>query len=111
MTEVKIDIKNLDLFKNLVSLLEKHFDDLPKELQESLEEVSKNGVNDFTSDDFYEMFGIPNPELTETSFRTMNIISINKILKKVVFVENLEKLTEYPETFYLKYDGKTIIEW
>jgi len=34
--EIKLNVKDLDLFKNLVTLLEKHFKDLPKELQDSL---------------------------------------------------------------------------
>ena len=38
------------------------------------------------------------------------VTSINKILGKVVVYDNGEKIL-YPLNFYLKYDGKTIIEW
>lgn len=109
--KIDVNVKDIDLFKNLVELLEKHNDDLPTELQESLKSISKNGIKDFTSDDFYKMFPDADYALVETSFKSTNIIGMNKILKRVEYFEDGEKLTEYPETFYLKYDSEIIIEW
>jgi len=80
--EIELDLKNLDLFKNLVSLLEMHFEDLPKELQESLEDIT-----DFKSEDFEYMFPDAKPELIETSFKTIRITSINKAIKRVKYFE------------------------
>jgi len=37
---IDINIKDLELYKNLVELLEKHFDNLPMELKESLKQIS-----------------------------------------------------------------------
>ena len=109
--KVELDVKNIDLFKNLVELLEKHFDDLPVEIQDSLKTISKDGINDFTADDFFDMFPDRDSSKIETSFRTSKIMSINKILRKVVFYEDDKIKTEYPDSFYLKYDGISILEW
>jgi len=117
MSEIKIDInvKDIGLVKNLTELLEKHFEDLPVELQESLKELSEKGIKDFTADTLKEMFSELEFKKVDTSIK--NVYKVNKLLKKVVCFksgeheEGDEFVTLYPETFYLKYDGKTIIEW
>jgi len=112
--KIELNVKNLDLFKNLVELLEKHFDDLPVELQESLKSASENGANDFKAEDLEDMYPEIDFKKVTTSIDNENIYSVNKILKKVVYFRDGnfdEPLSVNPETFYLKYDGKTIIEW
>lgn len=40
MAKIEIDVKNLDVFINLVSLLKEYHDDLPEELQKSLKDMA-----------------------------------------------------------------------
>lgn len=103
--KINIELKDIELIKNLVELLEMHFEDLPIELQNKLKEVEETGVNDFTANDFHSMF--PNFDLDKLECSYMDTVKVNKILKKVVTL----KETLYPEHFYLRYNDKTIIEW
>lgn len=110
--KINIELKDIDLVKNLVELLELHFDNLPIELQNQLKEIEQTGINDFTADDFNKMFTNIDYEKIECTYP--RVLSINKILKKVIifngYSDNGEEIL-YPEHFYLKYDGKAIIEW
>lgn len=106
--KIDIEIKDIDLVKNLVELLEKYINDLPKELKSSLYEISRTGINDFTADDLHNMYADFDGGKYQCSEN--KVIRINKILGKVVVFDNGEKIL-YPVNFYLKYDGKTIIEW
>ena len=49
--KIDIEIKDIDLVKNLVELLEKYIDVLPQELKNSLYQISGTGLNDFIADD------------------------------------------------------------
>lgn len=110
--KLEINIKDLESFKNLIELLEKHFETLPLELQNSLIEVLKEGINDITSD-YLEQKGYFNnlPCNIETNFKHKIIFSINKILKKVTYYENEIIKEAYPEHFYFKINNDTIAEW
>lgn len=44
-SSIILDVKDIDLFKNLVSLLERHFEDLPEQLQNTLKDISENGIS------------------------------------------------------------------
>ena len=99
---------NIDLVKNLVELLEKYINILPQELKKSLYQISGTGLNDFTADDLHNMY--PNFDGKKYECSENKVISINKILGKVVVYDNGEKIL-YPLNFYLKNDGITIIEW
>lgn len=104
---LNIKLKDIDVIKNLVELIVKHFNNLPIELQESLIEIEKTGFNDITADDIFKMFG---SIYTIDSSLKKNIVKVNKILKKVVYFEDGEKIA-YPETFYLKINDEIIMEW
>lgn len=106
--KIDIEIKDIALVKNLVELLEKYINDLPKELKNSLCEISGTGINDFTAEDLHNMYADFDGNKYQCS--EDKVMRINKILGKVVVFDNVEK-TLYPVNFYLKYDGKTIIEW
>lgn len=106
--KIDIEIKDIALVKNLVELLEKYINDLPKELKTSLYEISGTGINDFTADDLHNMYADFDGSKYQCSEN--KVISVNQILKKVVVYDNGEK-TLYPVNFYLKYDDKAIIEW
>jgi hypothetical protein len=107
---IDINIKDIEVFKNLVELLEKYFDNLPKELQDKLKEAEENGINDIDADYALDRFGA-NSKI-ETSFKTDKIISINKILKKVKFISDDGcSAIEYPEHFFVKINDTMLVEW
>lgn len=110
--KINIELKDIELIKNLVELLEMHFENLPTDLQFKLMQIEETGLNDFTADDFRSMFPDMDYEKVECTYpRT---VKINKLLKKVVVINGYTDRGEetlYPEHFYLRYDGKTIIEW
>lgn len=106
--KINIELRDIGLVKNLVELLELHFDNLPIELQNQLKEIEETGINDFTADDLHSMF----PDFDGKKFECSHtfVTRINKILKRVnVYQDGEIKL--YPEHFYLRYDNKSIIEW
>ena len=109
LNKIEIELKDIKLVKNLVELLEIHFNELPKQLQHQLKSISETGLNDFTADDFHKMF----PDLDQSKIETsqISVISVNKLLKKCVCFGLEGEYVVHPEHFYLKYDGKTIIEW
>ena len=106
--EIKIELKDIELIKNLIELLEIHFEDLPIDLQNKLKEIEETGLNDFKTEYFELMY--PNADYSKLDYSIDKVLSINKILKKVVYYDDGVR-TIYPEHFYLRYDGKTIIEW
>ena len=111
--EIKIELKDIELIKNLVELLEMHFEDLPMNLQKKLKEIEDTGLNDFKAEDFELMY--TNADYSKLDFSIdfssqKVLLSVNKILKKVTYYNDGVKII-YPEHFYLRYDGKTIIEW
>ncbi len=79
--ETDIKIKDIGLVKNLIELLEKHYESLPSELQKSLKEVSENGINDFTAQNLKDMYPEYDYQKVTTSIEN-NIHTINKSLKK-----------------------------
>ena len=106
--KVNINIENISLVRNLIELLEKYIEELPQELQDSIYAISGNGLNDFEGEDLRSMYSDFDPSKVDCSEE--NVIKINKLLKKVVIFDDGEKEI-YPLSFFLKYDGETIIEW
>lgn len=110
--KINIELKDIDLVKNLVELLEMHFEDLPTDLQSKLMQIEETGLNDFTADEFHSMF--PHMDCKKVECTYPRTVKINKLLKKVVVINGYADRGEetlYPEHFYLRYDGRTIIEW
>ena len=110
--KLEVSITDLETFRNLIELLERHFETLPLELQNSLIEVSKEGINDITNKTLSDK-GYCNisPYKFKTNFKYKNILSINKILKKVKYIDNNIYKESYPETFYFKINNEIIVEW
>ena len=111
--KIKIELQDIKLVKNLLELLEMHFENLPIDLQNKLKEIEETGLNDFKAEDFELMY--PNADYSKLDFSIdfssrKVLLSVNKILKKVTYYNDGVKII-YPEHFYLRYDGKTIIEW
>lgn len=108
--KINIELKDIDLVKNLIEMLQVHFDELPKILQSQLKQISETGINDYTPKDFHNDY--PDFDMSKLECSEIKFLSANKILKKIkVGLINGIIETCYPEHFYLKYDGKTIIEW
>ena len=112
--EIKVDSYGEDCIKNLLELLTMYIDELPKELQEQLKIGAENGFCDFTVQDFFDMF--PKHDFSKVECSHDNLTMVNKVLKKIEVIEYCGKeiqgfKTLYPEHFYLKYRGETIIGW
>lgn len=112
--KIKIELKDIDLVKNLIELLQTKFDELPKDIQESIMQIEEGGLNDIDYDKFIELFG--SFDNYENSFHSKEIASVNKILKKVCYIEtdtkgNILRKVEYPEHFWCSANGEKVIEW
>ena len=106
-----IEIKDIDLVKNLIELLETHYDKLPNELKEQLNIISSEGINDFTYEDAQKIAGSSKIEV-ETNIYTHKILTVNKILRKVTVLDDNDSIkTIYPVDFYLIVNGTKVIEW
>ena len=116
---IDINVKDIDLFKNLVSLLEKHFDDLPSELQESLKELLENEDCDFTVDDLTDYVKLHNLNMDHTIISDdRNILKVNKHTKTIYIIDRTPQINgerkvvpEKLEHFSIKNKDHTIIEW
>jgi len=84
--EIKINITDTGLFKNLVELLEEHFDDLPIELQDSLKELSNPLNKNLTADDFIEASKDIDGEFSHSVDEIDNILYVNIGLKKIYYL-------------------------
>lgn len=112
--KINIELKDIDLIKNLVELLQTKFSELPKEIQESLMLIEESGINDIDADKFIETYGYDVDY--KNNFHSQQIISVNKILKKVCYVErdennNILQKVEYPEHFKEWVNDKLVTEW
>lgn len=107
----EISVKDIDLVKNLIELLETHYDKLPNELKQQLNIISSEGINDFTYEDAQKIAGSSKIEV-ETNIYTHKILTVNKILRKVTVLDDNDSIkTIYPVDFYLIINGTKVIEW
>ncbi len=113
--KINIELKDIDLVKNLIELLQTKFYELPKEIQESIMQIENTGLNDIDADKLREMFGEYDKEDYSTSFHTKDIINVNILLRKVEYVQNTEdgikKYIERPDFFWIKLKDRIVIEW
>lgn len=108
--KVQIEIKDLEIFEHLVELINKHFDNLPKELQDNLKEVAENGISDIDAD--YVIRKYKKIDKIETNFKTNKILTVNKILKKVTYPDDkFNILEDYPASFFIKINDDVLVEW
>ena len=111
-----ITIKGVEEVENLIELLYKHFDNLPAELKNSIRDVAKYGINDLDSewlDTHYNGYKTFHCSIYSI-MKNIKVVSINKILKKVVICSDGEfpRFEDtYPESFWLKVDGNIVVEW
>lgn len=107
---VKIEVSGADKVITLINLLDKYSEQLPIELIESLNELANCDQCEFDHDAFINAGGIVGE--TDTDFHTKKIISVNKILKRVKWLDDDGNECEsYPEKFTLKSNSKTLIQW
>ena len=98
--KINIELKDIDLVKNLVELLQTKFSELPKEIQDAIMLIEEIGINDIDVDKFIETYGYGVDY--KNNFHSQQITLVNKILKKVCYVErgennNILQKVEYPE--------------
>ena len=109
-----LDLRNVDLVRNLIELLQTKFSELPKEIQESLMLIEEGGLNDIATDYFLNTYGYGFDY--KNNFHSQEVTAVNKILKKVCYIDhdeddNLIHKVEYPEHFWCSVNGKKVIEW
>ena len=106
--EEEITVKGIREVKNICDLLSKYYEELPKELQDSLVDIEKYGISDIDRDVLDERY--PNGFNEQNSLNLKQVISINEVLRKVKIWDNgLKSL--YPEHFWLKVNEDIIAEW
>lgn len=114
--KINVCIDGAEEVNNLIELLCKYFGNLPVELQNSIKDVAKYGVGDLEATWFETRFN--RPITFDCSIysvkQNIKIVSINKILKKVVICSDgkFPRFKDtYPESFWLKVDGNIVVEW
>ena len=110
--EVPIQVQGLKPVQTMFELLANYYDELPDGLKRSIAELFEDGefvAGEFTVDDWRER-GLMG-EKVETDFKTDKITSVNKILKRVGYLEDGIELDAYPEKFKLGARGHVIIQW
>lgn len=117
---IKIELSNIEDFKNLVLLLEKHFQDLPQELKDSIEDIEENGLSDLDSSDFSiaTMHLEKNSKVTSSLSDDIYVIRINKVLKRVYYLEKdkngniiFDEKHKELDSFWIKKGDSVIWEW
>jgi hypothetical protein len=106
--EVEITVKGIREVKNICDLLNKYYEQLPKELQDALVDIEKYGISDIDRDVLVERY--PNGFIEQNSLNLKQVISVNKVLKIVKILDDGLK-TLYPEHFWLKVNDDIIAEW
>jgi len=106
--EAKVTINGIEVIKDLLELLSKYKDELPMELQKSLELMANEGHGDIDNEYITTHYG--NAKI-EHSLEYEHIMSVNKMLKKVkVFYGGNIKIL-YPAFFWLKVNDEIIVQW
>lgn len=107
--KLQIEVKDIESVNTFIEEVQKYYYDLPRELQATLVRFSEKGISGLGVDGFHSRFG--KFEKFETSIETNKIIRLNEALKSVTYVDDFKEITIYPETFWIKLDGKTVIQW
>lgn len=107
--EVQIKIKDIEEFSNFIELIEKYQYELPIELQKSLAEIAENGCGDIDRD-YIEKHYI-DATINSNSMGYDNLISINKILKRVKIFKNEKIKKIYLEHFWFKINDEIVVQW
>lgn len=79
----------------------------PEQIEIMLESM-KNKSEVFNIDSLLKLF--PNINFDKVECSEKKVISIDKLNKEVTIFDEVDLVIK-PKHFYLKYDGKTIIEW
>ena len=108
--KIELELKDIDIIKNLLELIESHYEDLPTELKKQLHIISEEGFNDITSDTLDKML-ISGNRVIKTNIYTDKIVSVNKVLRKVLIMEDGVIKPIYPVNFYLIVNDIKIVEW
>ncbi len=122
--EVDVNVLNIDIIENLVELIEKHWEDMPKDLRDIINDAYENGFGDYTTDDFINDIlkrDLYFPNIT-TSIRDDDIVKnkdlligdngitkVNKWLKRIYLSDGT--ILNDVEHFWIKADDTIVYEW
>lgn len=110
--EIPLNVQGMEPVKTLFELITHYYAQLPEGLQKSIVELFEDSefvAGEFTANDWRNR-GLDGGDV-ETDFPTTEIVSVNKILKRVRYREDGIALEAYPEKFKLGAKGHVIIEW
>jgi len=109
LSEIKVQVQDLDKFKTLIELLGRYQDQLPSDLVTALHDLADSKSIEFGADDFQKQ---ASGHDIETDFLTDKIVSVNHVLKRVTYLDSFGKFAiAFPDKFTLGIPGKTIISW
>lgn len=111
--DAEITVKGIKEVKNICELLNKYCNELPKELQEALIDIEKYGISEINRDYLENKYhlNLNNMKIESSFYDFGSLISVNKVLKRIVIFKSEKEITEYPEHFWLKVNDDMIVEW
>lgn len=109
-SELKLSINalNIDLIKNLIEAIEKHYDDMPSDLKEIIRQADETGLRDYTHDDLYLYMCKNNIDYSNIEVSHKEVTKVNKHLKKIYYADGT---SEYSNSFTIKHKDVLIYGW
>ncbi len=107
-TTLNVNALNIDVIKNLIEAIEKHYEDMPQDLKDIIRNADETGIRDFGVDD-YELYIRTNRlkrEDIEVSHK--KVVKANKYLKKVYYIDGT---SEHLNNFTIKHEDTLIYGW
>ncbi len=107
-TTLNVNALNIDVIKNLIEAIEKHYEDMPKELRDIMVNLYEAGADDFGVDD-YELYIRTNRlKREDIEISHKKVIKANKHLKKVYYIDGT---SEHLNNFTIKHEDTLIYGW
>jgi len=95
---IKVDVMNIDKVKTLIDLLGEYIDELPEEVVSALELLADCDECEITSDSVeVARLGYPARVICD-GIEVESVVSINKVLKRVTYLDGVETRLLYPNT-------------
>ena len=109
-SEIKVDLNvlNVEMIKNLIELIEKHWEDMPEDLQKVIKEGHDTGYSDWGVDEYELYISSHNIHKDDIQFSHDKVLSVNKYLKKIYYGDGTH---EYADEFYVKTNDVLIYGW
>ncbi len=107
-TTLNVNALNIDVIKNLIEAIEKHYEDMPQDLKDIIRNADETGIRDFTIDDYDMYLATNNIKREEVTHSHGKIVKANKYLKKVIYFDGS---SEYLNSFTIKHEDTLIYGW